>query len=190
MTYTRRRSFCCAKYFALSSISSSVIALAILSMFWLGRYSSGPDGLARATAKIVQLLLEVRLGQSRQRGIFRPALAGGRVAVGAGHDVGLAALAPRRRASANDRRPPVGRIERIVDARQREFFLAVGNLEQLHVIELRRAWDSSPATSGRWGTATRATSMGLPGAIGGPRPEDIGRSGQWRLHEQRRAEEC
>ena len=44
-TYTRRRGFCCAKYFALSSISASVIAFAILSMFWLGRYASGPVGL-------------------------------------------------------------------------------------------------------------------------------------------------
>ncbi len=49
-----------------------------------------PDGLPLAAAEVLQLLLYISLGQARQRGVFRPALAGGRVAVTAGDDLGLA----------------------------------------------------------------------------------------------------
>ena len=99
---------------------------------------SGADGGALAAAEVAQLLLYIGLGQPGQRGILGPALAGGGVAERAGDDLRLASLGDDLRHRNVRVRLPVGRIELIVDARQRVLLVAVGDAEQFHVVELGR----------------------------------------------------
>ncbi len=80
-------------------------------------------------------------------------------------------------------RPPVGCVERIVDARQRELLLAVGNLEQLLVVELGRAWDSACSDFGSMGNSHSGTAIWFLASRRGGR----GIGGAWamaRSHEQ------
>ena len=165
-THTRRPNFCCEKYFgALVDLRvghgrGDRLHAAARQVF------RGPDGRAFAAAEVAQLLLYIGLGQAGQRGILRPALAGGRVAERAGDDLGFAALGDDLRHRNVGIRLPVGRIELIVDARQRVLLVAVGNAEQFDIVELgrrlRRVLLAGESLPRGWETASPGKEFSVP----------------------------